>query len=82
MTRVTVPELKEFSIAVFVSKMSLWIWFTGKVGDEKFTTVRYVLYLSRVPSRCILRTKTFLAVFGLIRVCGCRTFRQQIMSEM
>jgi len=35
MTRVTVPELKEFSIAVFVSKMSLWIWFTEKVGDEK-----------------------------------------------
>ena len=36
MTRVTVPELKEFSIVVFVSKMSLWIWFTGIVGDEKF----------------------------------------------
>ena len=82
MTRVSVPELKEFSLVVFVSKLSLWTWFTGKVGDENFTTVRYDLYLSRVPTWRDLRTKMFGAVFGLIRVCGCRAFRQQIMSEM
>ena len=35
-TRVTTPEAKEFSLCLFVSKTSLWIWFTGKVGDEKF----------------------------------------------
>ena len=36
MTRVTAPEAKEFSLGLFVSKMSLWIWFTGEVRDEKF----------------------------------------------
>ena len=40
MTRVTTPEAKEFSLCLFVSKMSLWIWFTGKVDDEKFCNLQ------------------------------------------
>ena len=36
MTQVTAPKAKEFSPSFFVSKMSLWIWFTGKVRDENY----------------------------------------------
>ena len=36
MTRVTTPEAKEFSLCLFVSKMSLWIWFTEESRDENF----------------------------------------------
>ena len=38
MTRVTTPEAKEFSIFVFVSKVSLWISGAEKFNNENFSS--------------------------------------------
>ena len=50
MTRVTAPKAKEFSILVFVSKMSLWSGSREKFVTRIFWEARYDLYLSRYLS--------------------------------
>ena len=38
MTRVTTPEAKEFSLSLFVSKVSLWIYGAEEFNNEKFSS--------------------------------------------